>query len=70
MQLIGFNIRRAIGEPLTQLVASLISSRTPANSALDAENQRLALTLQNAYIDVARDQEAFDRLLRVVPPQQ
>lgn len=67
MQLIGFNIRKAIGEPLTQLVANLISSKTPADPALAAENQRLSLAMQIAFIEIAKDQEAFDRLLRLSP---
>jgi hypothetical protein len=33
LQLIGFNFRRGIGEPLTQLVAQLISSRAQASAA-------------------------------------
>jgi hypothetical protein len=70
MQLIGFNIRKAIGEPLTQLVSNRISSRTPADPGTLAEIQRLSLLLQSGYIDVAKDSEAFDRLLRLMPPQE
>lgn len=70
MQLIGFNIRKAVGEPLTQLVGSLISSKTPVDPGAVTEIQRLSLILQNGYIDVAKDPESFDRLLRLVSSQQ
>lgn len=70
LQLIGFNIRKAIGEPLTQLVSKLISSRVQAAPSEVIEVQRLSLQLQNGYIDVAKDPEAFDRLLRLVSSQQ
>jgi hypothetical protein len=33
LQLLGFNFRQAIGEPLTELVAHLISSRVPTTGA-------------------------------------
>lgn len=70
MQLIGFNIRKAVGEPLTQLVGNLISSKTPVDPREGTEVQRLSLLLQNGYLDVAKDPESFDRLLRLLPTQQ
>ncbi len=33
LQLIGFNFRRGIGEPLTELVAELISSKSPVKKS-------------------------------------
>jgi hypothetical protein len=63
LQLIGFNFRRAIGEPLTQLVSQLILSKAYPNPALALEIQRLSL-------GVAQDPEAFDRLVKMVNPPQ
>jgi hypothetical protein len=63
LQLIGFNFRRAIGEPLTQLVSQLILSKAQPNPALTLEIQRLSL-------GVAQDPEAFDRLIKMVNPPQ
>lgn len=65
MQLIGFNFRKAIGEPLTKLVGQLILSRAQADSALNLEIQRLGLQRELAYLELAGDPEAYDRLTRM-----
>jgi hypothetical protein len=62
MQLLGFNFRRAVGEPLTGLVAALISSRTPLSPEADLELQRVTLEREIAYLDLARDPDATSRL--------
>jgi hypothetical protein len=69
LQLIGFNFRKAIGEPLTQLVSQLISSKVQVNPAL-LELQRLSLLRETAYLDVAQDPEAHARLASMVGTQQ
>lgn len=59
MQLIGFDFRRALGEPLTALVADLISSKRPPNPAL-----ALARTeLESAYLRLIGDPDAYERLV-------
>lgn len=55
LQLLGFNFKKAIGEPLTELLGKLILSRVQASPALSLEIQRLTLT-------IAQDPEAFARL--------
>ncbi len=62
LQLIGFNFKRAIGEPLTMLVSRLITSRVQT----DHEMQRLAAEREIAYVEVARDEDAYNRLMRMV----
>lgn len=62
LQLLGFNFRQAIGEPLTQLIAQLICARMPGNDARSAELQALVMKREIAYIDLARDPEAYARL--------
>lgn len=59
LQLIGFNFRKAIGEPLTELVGKLILSKTQVNPALPLEIQRLSLA-------IAQDPEAYARLTSMV----
>src|SRR4051794_35020165 len=54
MQLVGFNFRRAIGEPLTALVERLILSRVPAPEDL-ADLQALQLRQQTAYFEALTD---------------
>jgi hypothetical protein len=61
LQLLGFNFKRAIGEPLTTLVAQLIGSKAPTSPDAAAHSQRLGLELQLATASLAQDQEAYDR---------
>jgi hypothetical protein len=57
---LGFNFRRAIGEPLTSLVAGLILAKAPgANS--DHEVRLAQMGLETAYRQVMQDDEAFAR---------
>jgi hypothetical protein len=60
LQLLGFNFRKAIGEPLTALVEHAILSKASTDANL--ELQRLQLERELAYIAVARDPEAHARL--------
>lgn len=61
LQLLGFNFKRAIGEPLTGLVSQLIGSRMPAPPDAAAQAQRLSLQLQLATTSLAQDEEAYER---------
>lgn len=54
MQLLGFNYKRAIGEPLTVLLQKSIEARIPADPAT---NQKLQLAL----IELVKDPEASRR---------
>lgn len=62
LQLIGFNFRRALGEPLTELVSRLILSATPVEPTRNSEIQKLALQRELAYIEAAKDPDVFGRL--------
>lgn len=56
LQLVGFNFRRAIGEPLTTLVERLILSKIPTPDRA-AELQALQLRQQTAYFEALLDPE-------------
>ena len=62
LQLIGFNFRAAMGQPLTNLLAQLIQSQMPIDNQTSVELQRLQLERENRYLRLAEDAEAFDRL--------
>lgn len=62
LQLIGFNFRKAIGEPLTALVARLISSRAETDPNLLLEIERLRLEREIAVFEIAKDADAYARL--------
>lgn len=62
LQLIGFNFKRAIGEPLTDLISRLILSKAEADPATKLEIERLSLLRETVYLDIAKDPEASNRL--------
>ena len=62
LQLLGFNFTRAIGEPLTDLVRSLVSSRITSSADAAVELQRLSLQRDLAFFEIARDEAAHSRL--------
>lgn len=62
MQLLGFNFKQAIGEPLTDLIRNLITSQNPK-----AENKQLDYKILNEeklieYMKVSQNEKAFERL--------
>lgn len=57
LQILGFNFRRAIGEPLTKLVESQIAGQVSKSGDTQVE----AIRLQQAVIALAQDPEAFER---------
>jgi hypothetical protein len=59
LQLLGFNFRKAIGEPLTALCEGMILSKV--NRQADLELERLKS--QQALISLSLDPEAYDRFL-------
>jgi hypothetical protein len=57
LQLLGFNFRRAIGEPLTTLCEQMITSRANQSEALKLES----LKREQLYVQLALDPEAYER---------
>lgn len=66
LQLIGFNFKRAIGEPLTTVVSQMIISKAQTDPKASLELQRLIAEREIAYVELAKDREAYDRLMRVL----
>lgn len=66
LQLLGFNFRKAIGEPLTDLVSHFIMAQGESDPSMDPEIQRLNLRRELAYLEVAKDPEAHARLSSMV----
>lgn len=62
LQMLGFNFKQAIGEPLTHLLRAFISSKIP----MDGNNQHEVIRLQQeAYLEelkVYNDEQAFERM--------
>lgn len=59
LQVVGFNYRRAIGEPLTELVATMI--RNEASGTSDIAVQKLSLEVQAEMARLVQDKEAWQR---------
>ena len=59
MQLLGFNYKKAIGEPLTLLLQKTIESKIPVDSTL---NSKWALAMAN----IALDKEATKRYYKLI----
>lgn len=59
LQLLGFNFRMAIGQPLTDLVGTAIRSRVQSDDA--AALQKLGLEHEIAVLQLASDPEAYAR---------
>jgi len=65
MQLMGFNSRRAIGEPLTELPSRLILAQSP-DPGRAAELQVLNARTKIALFEVATDPQALERLKAII----
>lgn len=65
LQLLGFNFRKAIGEPLTELVSRLILAKADASPEAAIELQRLSVARDLAYLEIAKDADAHARLARM-----
>ena len=61
MQILGFNFKKAIGEPLTELVAALIYSKTNA-SGKTLEVQLEVQRKETELFKICQDEEAYKRL--------
>lgn len=68
-QLMGFNFRRGVGEPLTQLLASWIASRAPAPADQGSELQRLQLEREVLFLQLVQDEEAMERWRALTGPE-
>ena len=65
MQILGFNFRQAIGEPLTKLVESLISSKIQDSTGKLVDLQILQTQREIEYIKISQDEESYKRLLQM-----
>ncbi len=65
LQLVGFNFKKAIGEPLTLLLQKFITSKVPADPQSNLEYNKLVMTFNIELLKVAQDKEASDRWERL-----
>ncbi|MBA2174841.1 hypothetical protein H0266_08045 [Halobacillus locisalis] len=65
LQLLGFNYKRAIGEPLTDLVNAMIVSQKPISKEADLDRQKLFYEHETQYFNMINDEEAYQRHLKL-----
>ena len=64
LQLLGFNFKRAVGEPLTTLLQKTITAKVPADAHVNAKYTELALKYNTENLKVVQDKEASERFER------
>lgn len=69
LQLLGFNFRDAIGRPLTELVARLISTQGPVRPQDPEVIQRLSLENQIMLGKLSLDPDAYARFTALLSPR-
>ena len=65
LQILGFNFKKAVGEPLTELLASWIRSNIKTADR-NVEMQILAQQREVEYFKICQDEEAYKRLMNGV----
>ncbi|AXH99219.1 hypothetical protein DV702_05385 [Sporosarcina sp. PTS2304] len=65
LQMLGFNFKQAIGEPLTNLLKELIHSKVPLNSMLQYEAEILQQKVYFEELKIFNDEQAFERFKTV-----
>lgn len=65
LQLLGFNFKEAIGEPLTLLLQKFITSKAPLDLQSNAEHNKLMMAFNVELVKVAQDKDATERWERL-----
>ena len=64
MQMLGFNFKKAVGEPLTELLASFIRSNI-VSIEKNIDMQQLSLEREVELYKICQDEEAYNRLMEL-----
>lgn len=62
MQILGFNFKKAIGEPLTELLAAFIRSKINTTEK-SLELQMLTQQREIEYFKICQDEDSYERLM-------
>ena len=60
LQILGFNFKQAIGEPMTEFIGSLIRSKVNDDKKMELQILEQKRTIE--YLKVCQNKEAYDRL--------
>lgn len=62
-QLLGFNFKKAIGEPLTELINSFITSKTSSPDEMRVAIEVASLQREVEFLKIVQDEEAYQRFV-------
>jgi hypothetical protein len=65
LQLLGFNFKQAIGEPLTNLVSTSITTNMPISGEKSVELRILDEQKQIEFFKLMQDKEAYERYIKI-----
>ena len=68
MQILGFNFKKAVGEPLTELLASFIRSQISKPTVDGVTIQMMEKQREIEYLKICQDEDAFKRLISIFQP--
>lgn len=66
LQLIGFNFKKGLGEPLTDLLSSFIKSQQPSKSENKSELQYITKEHELEIAKMINDEEAYERYKEIM----
>ncbi|RLL45412.1 hypothetical protein D8M04_11200 [Oceanobacillus piezotolerans] len=66
LQLLGFNFKIAIGEPLTELLRKSISSQIPISQEAHVKYQTLTEEKELEFLKMVNDEEAYERYQKLI----
>lgn len=70
MQLLGFNFKQAIGQPLTTLVRGMILSKLPPQLDIDKERDIVIHEKDKEFFRIIQDESAFERYQTLIEKNQ
>ncbi|EFH87639.1 hypothetical protein Krac_8983 [Ktedonobacter racemifer DSM 44963] len=65
LQLVGFNFKQAIGEPLTLLLQKFITSKVPLDPQSNLEHSKVVMAFNMELLKIAQDQDMSDRWMQL-----
>lgn len=69
MQILGFNFKKAVGEPLTELLASFIRSQISRPTVDGLTIQMMEKQREIEYLKICQNEDAFNRLISIFQPE-
>ncbi|MGD0032530.1 hypothetical protein SLT67_14275 [Paenibacillus illinoisensis] len=66
LQLLGFNFKQAVGEPLTKLINTLITSKVAISSEVGLALQLASTNKDAEFFKMVQDEDSYQRYLKAI----